>query len=98
MAKGPGINPTSRTPAGYFTKRLAEDWLRGTLDAARRDALPGMVRSGATFADACAEYLRYIGENRGRTASTVEDYRSIVTVHLLPAFGEMRLEDGYRNH
>jgi len=52
-----------------------------------------MVRSGATFADACAEYLRYIAEDRGRKASTVEDYRSIITVHLLPAFGEMRLED-----
>jgi Phage integrase, N-terminal SAM-like domain len=52
-----------------------------------------MVRSGATFADACAEYLRYIAEDRGRKASTVEDYRSIISVHLLPAFGETRLED-----
>jgi len=63
------------------------------LDEARRGTLPGMVRTGATFADAAAEYLRYIAEDRVRKASTVEDYRSILRVHLLPAFGEMQLED-----
>jgi hypothetical protein len=51
-----------------------------------------MVRTGATFADAAAEYLRYIGDDRARKASTVEDYRSIMRVHLLPAFGEMPIE------
>jgi integrase len=90
---GPGWTERGRPPAGYFTKRLAEDWLRRTLDEARRGTLPGMVRTGATFADAAAEYLRYIGEDRGRKASTVEDYRSIINVHLLPAFGDMQLED-----
>jgi integrase len=90
---GPAWTERGRPPAGYFTKRLAEDWLRSTLDEARRGVLPGMVRTGATFADACAEYLRYIGEDRGRKASTVEDYRSIINVHLLPAFGETQLEE-----
>jgi integrase len=52
-----------------------------------------MVRTGATFADAGAEYLRYIAQDRNRRASTVEDYRSIIHVHLLPAFGEQRIED-----
>jgi len=41
-----------------------------------------MVRSGATFDDACAEYLRYIAEDRNRKASTVEDYSSIINTHL----------------
>jgi integrase len=90
---GPAWTGRGRPPAGFFTKRLAEDWLRRLLDDARRGELPGMVRTGATFADAAAEYLRYIGEDRGRKASTVEDYRSIIRVHLLPEFGEMRLED-----
>ncbi len=90
---GPAWTSRGRPPSGYFTKRLAEDWLRSTLEQARRGELPGMVRTGATFADAAAEYLRYIGEDRGRTASTVEDYRSIIRVHLLPAFGGMRLEE-----
>jgi hypothetical protein len=90
---GPAWTGRGRPPAGYFTKRLAEDWLRSTLERARRGELPGTVRTGATFADAAAEYLRYIGEDRGRKTSTVEDYRSIIDVHLLPAFGEMRLEN-----
>ncbi len=90
---GPAWTGRERPPAGYFTKRLAEDWLRRVLDAARRDELPGMVQTGTTFADAAAEYLRYISEDRGRKASTVNDYRSIIQVHLLPAFSEMRLED-----
>jgi integrase len=90
---GPAWTERGRPPAGYFTKRLAEGWLRRTLDEARRGTLPGMVRTGATFADAAAEYLRYIGEDRGRKASTVDDYDSILRVHLLPAFGDSRLED-----
>ena len=90
---GPAWTERGRPPAGYFTKRLAEAWLRSTLDEARRGVLPGMVRTGATFADAAAEYLRYIAEDRGRKASTVDDYRSIIEVHLLPAFGEQRIED-----
>ena len=90
---GPAWTERGRSPAGYFTKRLAEDWLRRTLDEARRGTLPGMVRTGATFADAAAEYLRYISEDRGRKASTVDDYRSIIRVHLLPAFGSMQLEE-----
>ncbi|HWE32274.1 MAG TPA: site-specific integrase [Solirubrobacteraceae bacterium] len=90
---GPAWTERGRPPVGYFTKRRAEDWLRGTLDEARRGTLPGMVRTGATFADACAEYLRYIAQDRGRKASTVEDYRSIINVHLLPTFGELQLEE-----
>jgi hypothetical protein len=37
-----------------------------------------MVRSGATFADAGAEYLRYIEVDRGRKPSTLRGYRSIL--------------------
>jgi integrase len=81
-----------RPPAGYFTKRLAEDWLRDVLEQARRGTLPGMVRTGATFADAAAEYLRYIEHDRGRKPSTVRGYRSAIEAHLLPAFGAMPVE------
>ena len=68
-----------RPPAGYFTKRLAEAWLRDVLDQARRGTLPGMVRTGATFADAAAEYLRDIEHDRGRKPSTVRGYRAWLT-------------------
>jgi hypothetical protein len=53
-----------RPPAGYFTKRLAEDWLREVIHEARRGTLAGQVRTGATFADAAAEWLRYVEDDR----------------------------------
>jgi hypothetical protein len=51
------------------------------------------VRSGASFDDACAEYLRFLEHDRQRKPSTVRDARSILRNHLLPAFGGRRLED-----
>jgi integrase len=89
---GPAWTDRGRPPAGYFTKRLAEAWLRSTLEDARRGTLPGMVRSGATFADAAAEWLRFIEEDRARKPSTLVDYRSALNAHLLPAFGDRPLE------
>jgi integrase len=88
---GPAWTDRGRPPAGYFTKRLAEAWLREVLDEGR-GTLPGMVRTGATFADAAAEYLRYIEHDRGRKSSTVRGYRSAVNAHLLPAFGALPVE------
>lgn len=81
-----------RPAVGYFTKRLAEDWLRSTLEQARRGTLPGSVRTGATFADAAAEFLRYVEHDRGCKPSTLRDYRSNLEAHLLPAFGDQALE------
>jgi len=90
---GPAWSERGRPAAGYFTKRTAQDWLGDVLDQARRGTLPGMVRTGATFADACAEYLRSIEHDRARKPSTVRDYHSIIKAHLLPTFGSIRLED-----
>lgn len=86
---GPAWTGRGRPAAGYFTKRLAEDWLRSLLEEARRGTLPGLVRTGATFADAAAEYLRYIEVDRGRKPSTVGGYRSVIQAHLLPTFGDV---------
>ena len=81
------------TAAGCFTKRTAEAWLRDVLDQAHAGTLPGMVRTGVTFADACEEYLRYVEHDLDRKPSTVGDYRSAIRAHLVPAFGTLRLED-----
>lgn len=89
---GPAWSKRGRPPTGYFTKRGAEDWLRDTLDEARRGTLPGLVRTGTTFADAVAEYLRYIEQDRERKPSTVSGYRALLEAHHLPAFGEQPLE------
>jgi integrase len=90
---GPAWTERGRPAAGYFTKRTAENWLRDTLDDARRGTLPGMVRTGATFADAAAEFLRYAEHDRACKPSTLREYRSALNAHLIPAFGAVRLED-----
>jgi hypothetical protein len=74
-----------RPRAGYFTKRTAEAWLREVLDQARAGVLPGMVRTGVSFADAAGEYLRYVEHDLDRKPSTLCDYRSVIRAHLLPA-------------
>src|SRR3954464_9144514 len=82
-----------RPPDGYFTKRTAQAWLRDVLDQAERGVLPGMVRTGRTFAEAADEDLRSRAEDRQRKPSTVRDARSVIRNHLLPPFGSRRLED-----
>jgi integrase len=89
---GPAWTGRGRPPAGHFTRRLAEDWLRSLLEDARRGTLPGLVRTGATFAEAAAEYLRYVEHDRGRKPSTLRGYRSTISAHLLPAFGALPVE------
>ncbi len=90
---GPAWSERGRPPAGYFTKRLAEDWLRELLDQARRGTLPGMVRTGATFADAASEFLRYAEHDRALKPSTLRGYRSIIDAYLIPAFGTRPVEE-----
>jgi integrase len=89
---GPAWGERGRPPVGWFTKRTAEAWMRDVLDQARRGTLPGMVRTGVTFAEAAAEWLRFIEEDRERKPSTLNDYRSALKAHLLPAFGALALE------
>jgi integrase len=90
---GPVWTGRGRPPEGYFTKRTAQAWLRDVLDQAERGVLPGMVRTGRTFADAAEEYLRYLSADRQRKPSTVRDARSVIRDHLLPPFDQRRLED-----
>ena len=52
-----------------------------------------MVRTGATVADACVEYLRYIEHDRARKPSTLRDYDSILRIHVLPHLGEIPVEE-----
>ena len=89
---GPAWTERGRPPVGYFTKRTAEAWLRDRLDEARRTAgAAAKDPIAATFADAAAEWLRFIEEDRRRKPSTVGGYTSIVRAQLLPAFGPMPL-------
>jgi hypothetical protein len=85
-----------QSPAGYFTKATARAWLDETLAKARRGELPGMVRTGATFAVACDDWLAY-KRDRKIKLSTQIDYEHMVD-RMKKAFGEkfgqkLRLED-----
>src|SRR3954462_10812647 len=69
-AIGPAWIGRGRPRAGWYTKRTAEEWLRDVLDQARAGTLPGMVRTGVTFAAACGDYLRYVEHDLDRKPST----------------------------
>jgi integrase len=89
---GPAWSERGRPPAGYFTRRTAEAQLRAILTDADRGTLAGIRKSGATFKDAAAEWLRYVEHDRKRRPSTVTDYRKVLRHDLYPEFGELPLE------
>jgi len=90
---GPGWTGRGRPAAGYVTKRGAEQWLRTVLDEARERARSGALGLDATFAEAAAEWLRYVEHDRACKPSTMRAYRSSVSSRLLPVFGAMKLHD-----
>jgi integrase len=79
--------------AGYLTKRTAQQALDEILADARRGQLLPPLRpsGGVSFADAAAEWLRYVEHDRRRRPSTVRDYRIVVDRVLVPALGEAPL-------
>ena len=81
-----------RPADGYFTKRLAQQALDEILADARRGALATQARTGVTFADVCDDFLDWMEQDRQRKRSTLNDYRSAVRRHFLPAFGNCSLE------
>jgi integrase len=89
---GPAWSERGRPPAGYFTKRIARAWLDDTLAQARRGELPGMLVTGATVADAAAEWLRWAERDRACKPSTLTDYRHTAN-RITRDLGELRLED-----
>jgi integrase len=86
---GPAWTERGRPPAGYFTKRKAEAELRTMLaDLDRGTSALIKKTTGATFADAAAEYLRFVTDVRRRESSTVADYAGVVHGYLVPRFGQ----------
>ncbi|HEY2334385.1 MAG TPA: tyrosine-type recombinase/integrase [Solirubrobacterales bacterium] len=83
-------------PAGSYTKASARAWLDDTLAKARRGELPGMIRTGTTFATACDDWLDY-KRDRKIKLSTQIDYEHMVD-RMKKVFGEkfgarVKLED-----
>jgi integrase len=89
---GPAWAERGRPPAGYFTKRTAEDWLRAMLDEARRGTLPGMARTGVRMSEAAAEWLRYSEHDRAVKRSTLTEYR-LTADRIVRELGDVPIED-----
>ncbi len=82
----------SAPPPGYYTKTTARAWLDETLAKARRGELPGMVRTGTTFAVACDDWLDY-KRDRKIKLSTEIDYGHMAD-RMKKLFGDkVRLEE-----
>jgi integrase len=90
---GPAHTGPGRPPTGYYTKRTAQEALAAILTDARRGTLAAHDdKLEATFADAAAEYLRFVQDVRQRETSTVGDYKGVIDGYLLAEFGPMPLE------
>src|SRR4051812_14821963 len=83
---GPLWKGRDAPPPGHYTRRMAQAALDEFLVDARRDRIAGLMRTtDVRFAEAATEWLRYIRDERRRKKSTLEGYRSVLHVHLLPA-------------
>ena len=89
---GPAWTKRSNPPPGFLNRKSARASLDAMLTDARRGAMK-TLRSGVTFEVAANEWLRHGESERGLKPSTLRDYRSAVERHLLPAFGQMKLEE-----
>ncbi len=95
---GPAWTERGRPPLGHYTKRTAEAWLRETLGQARDGTLAGLQRTGVTFAAAAAEFLEHLEVDKQRKPSTLRDYRSTISIYLLPTFGSLPVETITADH
>ena len=88
---GPAWTGNGRPPAGYYTRRTAEEALQAILTDLRR-GVGGSDGTGATFADAATEYLRFVEHVRQVGAVTVKDYRGVINGYLLDEFGDQPID------
>jgi integrase len=89
---GPAWTGKGRPPTGHFSRKMAEAELEAILTDVRRGTRHPAA-TGATFADAAAEFLRYVEQVDKRDPTTVKDYRGVIDGYLIDAFGDMALEN-----
>ena len=90
---GPAHTGRGRPPQGTFSERTARAAQVALLDEAEAGELPQQRRSMPTFAEAAAEWLRYVAEDHAVKPSTLRTYRSSVNGHFNPAFGSRRIDE-----
>jgi integrase len=87
---GPAWTKRSACPSGYFTKQSAERWLRDYLSDVGRGRRVEQQATGASWDDACREWLRWIEHDRQRKRSTVRDYQLTIEANLIGDLGADR--------
>jgi integrase len=75
-----------RPPAGYLTRKGAEDALAVLKREADDGKLAVAVKTGLTFPAVAREFLRYIEVDRERDRATLADYKGVVEGYLIPYF------------
>lgn len=90
-ALGPHWSGKGAPPPGFLRKREAQALLEEILVDARRGQLR-QQRTSLTFAQLCQEWYEYGCYQRDWSPATRRDYRSVLDVHLVPAFGPKRPE------
>ncbi len=88
---GPAWTGKGPPPPGFLREREATSALQEILVEARRGTVR-QQRTGVTFADVAEQWYETGKFERDWSASTSTDYRSILNCHLLPAFGDARIE------
>src|SRR4051812_4298540 len=78
-------------PPGWYDRRKAQAELEGILTDARRGAAE-VMRTGVSFERLAQDWLSWGEHERGWRHATLVDRRSCVRLHLVPAFGHLRIE------
>ena len=96
---GPAWKKRSACPPGYFTKQTAERWLREYLNDIAKGNRIEQQSTGATWEEACREWLRWTEHDRRRKLSTVSDYQLTIDANLIGDLGaDRRLETIQQKH
>jgi integrase len=90
---GPAWTGSGRTPDGYYTRRTAQAALDARLTDLRRGIGIPEKFSGAVVRDAAEDWYTHGKQHRKWKPSTQRDYRSALDCHVLPAFGDWKLEE-----
>lgn len=88
---GPAWLEKGAPPEGYFREREAKAALDEILVEARK-GITQQRRTGVTFAKAAEDWYEHGMLERDWSPSTKADYRSGLVAHLIPAFGNERIE------
>ena len=74
-------------PRGHLTAKQADAAARRKV-VELEDETPAPAAAGATFGQACAEFLRYVRDVRQIGPKTARDYEGVIDGYLLDEFGK----------